>query len=614
MHKDKFTEISHGLLALAVVGMVFWSAPALAEGQGSVAAQGSRADITESDSFVDRLLSFGIDRNRDRRVALPPAKTSPASPVVRPQTDRPALRAAPLSDRQKREPLPERDARLYRGIFELQDKGAWDAADQLIAQLRDERLVGYVLAQRYLHPTAYKAGYEELREWMAVCADYPMARKIYRLALARKKRADEGALRKPETSRGLKIVPVAAPDEGPDGRIADIRLQSKARSAGQDRLVDDLARQPPDRSGAHAPQASWVAGMAAWRRADYKAAAKAFEATSASSEASAWTRAAGAFWASRAHMRAGNFSQVSLWLEKAAQNPRTFYGLIATRALGRDFDFDWSVRFSDEDFVRLAAFPQGVRAMALARAGRTEWAEAELRAIESGEDEAMRDSILAFAASVRIPALAMELVSALPAQNRAGYDAALYPLGDWMPKDGYRVDPALVHAIIRQESRFDPQARSHKGATGLMQLMPATARGVIRQAGIDAPGGLAELKDPLRNLEIGQQYIADLIDQRLVGQDLFSLAIAYNAGPGNLARWKARLKHVSDPLLFIESIPVPETRAYVEKVLANYWIYRLRMGEDSPSLDAVAAGQWAHEEDLALVPIRTASSGFSLWE
>lgn len=222
--------------------------------------------------------------------------------------------------------------------------------------------------------------------------------------------------------------------------------------------------------------------------------------------------------------------------------------------------------------------------------------------------------MLAFAASAKIPALAMELVSALPAQDRAGYDAALYPLGDWMPKDGYRVNPALVHAIIRQESRFDPQARSHKGATGLMQLMPATARGVIRQAGIDAPGGVAELKDPLRNLEVGQQYLTDLIDQRLVGQDLFSLAIAYNAGPGNLARWKSRLKHVSDPLLFIESIPVAETRTYVEKVLANYWIYRLRMGEDSPSLDAVAAGQWAHEEDLALVPIRTASSGFSLWE
>ncbi|HRC27115.1 MAG TPA: hypothetical protein PKX87_06770, partial [Alphaproteobacteria bacterium] len=391
MHKDKFTEISHRLLALAVVGMVFWSAPALAEGQGSVAAQDSRADITDSASFVDRLLSFGVDRTRDRRVALPPAEVvAPASPVVRPQTDRPALRAAPLSDKQKREPLPERDARLYRGIFELQDKGAWDAADRLIAQLRDERLVGYVLAQRYLHPTAYKAGYEELRAWMAICADYPMARKIYRLALARKKRGDEGALRKPETPRGLKIIPVAAPDEGPDRRTADIPLQGKNRSADQDRIVDDLARtieaesgsdpsfalsrlktdaaaqwltpgehdallsriaagylqdgnlprasalgrQALNRSGARAPLAGWVAGMSAWRRADYKAAAKAFEATGTSSEASTWTRAAGAFWASRAHMRAGNFSQVSLWLEKAAQYPRTFYGLIATRALG----------------------------------------------------------------------------------------------------------------------------------------------------------------------------------------------------------------------------------------------------------------------------------------
>lgn len=672
MHKDKFTEISHRLLALAVVGMVFWSAPALAEGQSPAAPQDARADITDSSSFVDRLLSFGVDKTRERKISLPPATTHTADPskAQTPASPASALRARPLSDRQRAEPLSDRDARLYKGIFTLQDKGEWAAADRLIAQLRDERLVGYVLAQRYLHPTAYKAGYEELRAWMAVCADHPMARKIYRLAVARKKRGDNPDLPKPQASKSLKIIPVASSDDGPDGKMGDIRLKRANRSPEQDRILEDLvraietesdsspsfaldrlrtdaaarwltpaeydallariaagylhdgnlprasdlARQALARSGARAPLAGWVAGMTAWRREDYKTAAKAFEIAGASPDASDWTRSAGAFWASRAHMRAGDFPQVSVWLEQAARYPRTFYGLIATRALGRDFDFNWSVAFSPEDFARLAAFPQGVRAMALARAGRAGWAETELRSIDPGEDDSLRESMLAFAASSRIPALAMELVSALPDQSRAGYDAALYPLGDWVPQDGYKVDPALVHAIIRQESRFDPQARSYKGATGLMQLMPATARGVIRQAGLETTGGLKGLTDPLHNLEVGQRYITDLIDQRLVGQDLFSLAIAYNAGPGNLARWKSRLKHVSDPLLFIESIPVTETRTYVEKVLANYWIYRLRLGEDSPSLDAVAAGEWAHEDEIALTPIQTASSGVSFWE
>ena len=66
------------------------------------------------------------------------------------------------------------------------------------------------------------------------------------------------------------------------------------------------------------------------------------------------------------------------------------------------------------------------------------------------------------------------------------------------------------------------------------------------------------------------------------------MMIAYNAGPGNLVRWKAGLKDVDDPLLFIESIPSPETRAFVERVMVNYWIYRIRMGQETPSLDAVA--------------------------
>jgi hypothetical protein len=70
------------------------------------------------------------------------------------------------------------------------------------------------------------------------------------------------------------------------------------------------------------------------------------------------------------------------------------------------------------------------------------------------------------------------------------------------------------------------------------------------------------------------------------------MAVAYNAGPGNLAKWQEDLSaNVKDPLLFIETIPAPETRNYVERVLANYWIYSLRMGQPTPSLDAVTAGR-----------------------
>ena len=71
------------------------------------------------------------------------------------------------------------------------------------------------------------------------------------------------------------------------------------------------------------------------------------------------------------------------------------------------------------------------------------------------------------------------------------------------------------------------------------------------------------------------------------------MTIAYNAGPGTLSRWKRERKQIKDPLLFIETIPYNETRAFIERVLSNYWIYRMRFNQDTPSLDAVAEGRWA---------------------
>ncbi len=102
---------------------------------------------------------------------------------------------------------------------------------------------------------------------------------------------------------------------------------------------------------------------------------------------------------------------------------------------------------------------------------------------------------------------------------------------------------------------------------------------------------MQKLMDPETNLDLGQKYLEDLLGDKNVRNDLLSLLVAYNAGPGNLARWKKSWPHVQDPLLFIELIPSSETRAYVERVLANYWIYRLRENLPTPTLNAVAEGR-----------------------
>ena len=104
---------------------------------------------------------------------------------------------------------------------------------------------------------------------------------------------------------------------------------------------------------------------------------------------------------------------------------------------------------------------------------------------------------------------------------------------------------------------------------------------------------MERLREPQVNLEIGQTYVNRLLDHGVVGRDLLLLTIAYNAGPGNLSRWKKERAGLSDPLLFIESIPYTETRAFVERVLSNYWIYRMRFQQPTPSLDAVTSGRWA---------------------
>lgn len=125
---------------------------------------------------------------------------------------------------------------------------------------------------------------------------------------------------------------------------------------------------------------------------------------------------------------------------------------------------------------------------------------------------------------------------------------------------------ALLLGVAKQESRFTPAVRSPVGATGLMQLMPATA---AELAGRPVPE--QELEDPDRNASLGARYLAQMLRQ-WDGDPLLAVA-SYNAGPGAVAGWLGpRLR--SDPELWVEAIPYPETRLYVKKVLGNVWSYQ----------------------------------------
>jgi soluble lytic murein transglycosylase-like protein len=178
------------------------------------------------------------------------------------------------------------------------------------------------------------------------------------------------------------------------------------------------------------------------------------------------------------------------------------------------------------------------------------------------------------------------------AAKAADLKAAAYPVMRVKPSDGWQVDPAIVHAIVRQESKFEMRVVSSSDARGLMQVMPATAAGTMKDTTLDNPGAKAKLFDPAFNLSVGQRYVKKMIEFGQPDGNLFHLVVAYNGGPGNLQKWLKEVDHRGDPLLFIESIPSRETRGYVERVVANYWIYQDRLGEAKTTLDQVARGEW----------------------
>jgi len=127
------------------------------------------------------------------------------------------------------------------------------------------------------------------------------------------------------------------------------------------------------------------------------------------------------------------------------------------------------------------------------------------------------------------------------------------------------LDPYLVAALIRQESRFENEVVSSAGAVGLMQLMPGTAR---RLAGRRVSRG--RLYDPETNIRLGTQYLADLLAQ--FGGSTEKAVAGYNAGGGRVSEWSS--EPYSDPAEFVESISITQTREFVHTVLRNYRFYR----------------------------------------
>ena len=533
-------------------------------------------------------------------------------------------------------PLSKADAALYHRIFTHQRKGDWRRANRLIKKLTNRMLLGHVQAQRYLHPTRYRSRYVELAAWLKDYADHPDARRIYKLALRRKprryraphrprlprraiysesgnagiERTGQRGLRYTRSARGLhrqvrRLVYrkrlTAASNLVKQRRfrrlgqahvdIARMRIGSGWFYLGEDRKAFNTASLAAHRSGKYYPLGHWYAGLASYRSGRYINAADHFQAMAAIGGLSRWSQSAAAFWAARANLVAERPDRVSRWLRLAASHPRTFYGLLARRMLGIDSPLKWTAPRAQQRAVANALkSPRAQRALALLQANNQSRAERELRYLSLSGNSDTRIALLNIADQLGLPSLALKTAIALMRNNQTRIDRGLYPVPRWAPTDGFKIDRALVYAVMRQESAFNTRAKSHAGARGLMQLMPGTAGYMARKRFRGRARN--KLYDPELNLTLGQKYLGYLLQHETVNGNILMMAAAYNGGPGNLSKWQRRiLKRSSDTLMFIESMPSRETRDFVERVLSNFWIYRDRFGQNAPTLDAIAAGE-----------------------
>ncbi|MBJ7445445.1 MAG: lytic transglycosylase domain-containing protein, partial [Sphingobium sp.] len=331
-------------------------------------------------------------------------------------------------------------------------------------------------------------------------------------------------------------------------------------------------------------QAHWTAGLAAWRQNDCRAAAPAF-ANVAAFATNADMRAAGAYWASRAYMVCGEAPKVANYLKLAARSDETFYGLLARESLGMPLGAPpVATRFGQAEWLALKDSPNARAAIALAAIGDTGRADEMLRYQAKIGGTGQYDALLRLASALNLPATQLWLAHNGPAGKQPA-SFARFPAPDWRPDGGWRVDPSLIYAHTLQESGFRSDVVSSAGARGLMQVRPGTGSDM-------GLASAAQLFVPSTNMEFGQRYLEALRDMSATGGLLPKVMAAYNAGPLPVERWNAQVKDKGDPLLFMESLPYYETRAYVNIVMRNYWMYQIQAKGTADCLTGMAQGMW----------------------
>ena len=303
------------------------------------------------------------------------------------------------------------------------------------------------------------------------------------------------------------------------------------------------------------------------------------------------SRSRAAYWAARAAESLGRAELQQGWYAKAVEFPTTFHGQLATARLEGKIPLSLPPdplptsqereRFNNIDLVRV------VRMLG-----------------EIGEYKQIKPFVIHLNDIVTTPgerALVADLaynnerldvavkVARQAIRNGVNLVSRGYPIFTQVDRDHH--ETPLILALMRQESGFDSYAKSRTGARGLMQIMPATAKSIARK--LNVPYSKSRLiTDPGYNLMLGHAYISNLLN-RYDNSYVLALA-AYNAGPKWVKRWRRDngdpRSHDVDALDWIERIPLAETRNYIQRVLSNLQVYRIRLNTPQAA--------WSLENDL----------------
>lgn len=513
--------------------------------------------------------------------------------------------------------------RDWPGVFAAIRRSDWPAARAGIAILPPGPLTAVAKAELYTARNSPVVSLPELQVLLAEAPDLPQAEQIARMAVTR------GAVTQPMVVARRPVISLGAAPARNRARpvsgepIADAlrkqlepfvdandavgaeylvysqmpMMSFEARAEAWQRVAwlyyvtaqDAHARRVADAgrlgaTGEWSAAAAWVSGLASWRLNDCNAAALSFRhviATTGQRE----LRNGAYYWAARAEQACRRPQSVAPLLRAAAQSQESFYGLMARETLGAE------TRIAKAPPVSTAGvdpLPNVRRAAELAHIGERPLAEQLLRHQARIGLPAQQQALVAVAQ--RLDLAGTQFWLATNGQRGARVDIShRYPMPNWVPVRGWRVEPALAFAHAIQESSFQSNAVSPIGATGLLQVRPGTASDMARAAGL--PYSPSSLFDPRYNLEFGQSFIERLRSSSATRTQLPRVIAAYNAGPVPVARW-ASIQDRGDPLLWIESIPYWETRYYVPAVMRNLWVYEGLAKRPQASLSALAQHRW----------------------